>query len=246
MMMTLPILDIAVVLAILLAAYRGARRGAAWQIAPIAALVLGYVGACEFAPQLAPHLGSSEPFSHVLAMLLIYLAVSFAVYMLASSVRQTIEKFKLDEYDRHLGSILGAAKGALFLLLAIVFSVGLSPQAARLVQSSHSGCAAAWVIEHATPLLPPKMLAAVDPYVQSLHRYHIEAGHDHGPHGRTDLAGRTDVAPVDRPERQDRTEAGQGPLTPLPPAEWSLPPIRIQLPLGNRPQPSQDDRVFRR
>lgn len=158
----------------------GAWRGMAWQLAPIASLVLGGVAAYECADQVAPWLGDKKPTNYLLALLLIYVAVSLGVYTVARSVRNVIEKFKMEAYDRHLGAILGGVKGLLLCLVITFFLVAMSPPAREHIRLSHSGYMAAVLMDKMHTVMPPAVHDALAPYIHSLDDTVEDGPHDHG------------------------------------------------------------------
>lgn len=153
---------------LVLGVVQGAWRGLAWQLAPIASLVLGYVVAVPMSAQLAPWFGA-EPTHRFLAILVLYAVVSLAVYMIARALRESIERIKLVEFDRHLGAIFGGMKGLLVCLVATFFAVGLSEQARDYVLNSYSGVAAGEVIHYLEPVMPEQMETLLQPYLARIH-----------------------------------------------------------------------------
>lgn len=153
---------------LVLGVIQGAWRGLAWQLAPIASLVLGYIVAIPMSAQFAPWFGD-KPTSRFLAILVLYAVVSLGVYMIARALRESIERIKLVEFDRHLGAILGGMKGALVCLVVTFFAVGLSEQAREYVLNSYSGIAAGEVIHHLEPIMPAQMEEVLEPYLAKIH-----------------------------------------------------------------------------
>lgn len=158
----------------------GAWRGMAWQLAPIASLVCGGVAAHQFADKLAPWFGEKGPANYLFALLSIYVAVSLSIYMVARSVRNAIEKFKMEAYDRHLGAMLGGVKGLLLCLVVTFFLVTMSPPAREHIRTSHSGYFAAVLMDRMHDVMPPAVLEAIEPYIHSLDDAVEDGPHDHG------------------------------------------------------------------
>lgn len=159
---------------------QGRWKGMAWQLAPIASLIIGYVVAFPMAGQLAPWFGDSAPMNYLLALLVLYLAVSLSVYLLARSVKDYIVKFKLEEYDKHLGSLLGGVKSVLFCLVIMFFSVAMSAKARDYLIETHSGYAAAIVMDALHPVMPAEAHDAIEPYIHALDQPGMDLQHSHG------------------------------------------------------------------
>lgn len=159
-----------VMIAILvLGVVQGAWRGMAWQIAPIASLVLGYIVAVPMSTRLAPFFGNTAPTNRFIALLVLYCAVALGVYLVARALRESIERFKMVEFDRHLGALFGGVKGVLVCLIVTFFAVGLSETARDYVLHTNSGVAAGHVIHHLEPVMPEQMEDLLHPYLAAIH-----------------------------------------------------------------------------
>lgn len=158
----------------------GAWRGMAWQLAPIASLLIGGVAAYESADQLAPWFGDNRPTNYLFALLTVYVVVSLGIYLIARSVRNVIEKFKMEAYDRHLGAILGGVKGLLLCLVVTFFLVTMSPPAREHIRTSHSGYLAAIIMDQLHEVMPPAVHDAIGPYIHSLDDTVEESSDKHG------------------------------------------------------------------
>lgn len=148
---------------------QGAWRGLAWQMAPIASLVLGYVVAYPMSSQLAPFFGDNAPTNRFVALLVLYCAVSLGVYLIARALRESIERFKMVEFDRHLGALFGAVKGVLVCLVVTFFAVALSESSRDYVLNSYTGVAAGHVIHQLEPVMPDQMEELLYPYLAAIH-----------------------------------------------------------------------------
>lgn len=125
------IYDAAMAIVMVLGMVRGAWRGFTWQVASIVSLIMGYATAHRVSPQLAPHLPGEPEMQRVLAMALLYIAVSAGIFGVAWMVRGTLRKLKFEAYDRHLGMLLGGLEGVGVGLLATLFVVSLCPPRER-------------------------------------------------------------------------------------------------------------------
>jgi membrane protein required for colicin V production len=166
--MTLTMYDALMLLIVIFAVIQGAWRGMVWQIAPIASLVLGYIVAYPMSAKTAHYFGQ-PPSNRLFAMVAIYLAVSLAVYLLVRSVRESLERLKLVEFDRHLGAVLGGVKGVLFTVVITVGLLWVSPQARPLILPSETRTIAAQIVSTISPILPPDIHKIIKPYIDTLH-----------------------------------------------------------------------------
>ncbi len=198
------IFDGVVLVVLILAIVHGRFKGMALQLAPIASLVLGYVVAFPLAPQLAPWFGDSAPMNFVLALLVLYLAVALGVYLIARSLKEYIIKFKLEEYDKHLGALFGGVKGLIFCLMMTFFSVALSANAREYIQDTHTGYAAAHIMDALHPAMPEELHDKLEPYIHSLDQDHMDLDHRHDhaeePHHQGEqFASKSEQQPILQP-----------------------------------------------
>jgi membrane protein required for colicin V production len=165
--MTVTVYDAIMLLIIVVCVIQGAWRGMVWQIAPIASLVLGYIVAYPMSERTAQYFGQ-PPTNRLFAMIVIYLAVSLAVYLMVRSVRESLERVKLVEFDRHLGALLGGVKGVLFTIAVTIGLLSVSQQARPLILQSKTHTVAARIVGAISPILPPNLNEVIRPYVQQL------------------------------------------------------------------------------
>lgn len=147
----------------------GAMRGMAWQIASLASILVSSAVAARYGNDLAPHL-STAPTAGVMAMLVLYLATSFAIWTIFRLVSGMINRVQLQGFDRQLGALFGAAKGVLWCLLITFFAVTMSTESRRAVLESRSGYYIAALIHRGEPLLPPEIHNAIGGYLDQLDR----------------------------------------------------------------------------
>lgn len=156
--------DIGAIAVILWFAYRGASRGAVWQLAALAS-----VGLCVlFAGQLRPLVEGILPEQVTPAMrpsvsiAIVYLGISLLTFLVARKVRLWFEKSRFVEFDRHWGAILGAAKGLLAVLVVVAGIVGLVPPLRSVIRESKTGMVAKLASQIARPMLPDSVGKALD------------------------------------------------------------------------------------
>ncbi|MGW8257801.1 MAG: CvpA family protein [Thermoguttaceae bacterium] len=146
----------------------GAWKGMAWQLASLASLLLSAAAAIHFSGQVPPYFSATAPWNRILAMLIIYVLTSLAIWLVFRMVSGIIDRVKLREFDRQLGAIFGLAKGVLLCLVITFFAVTLSESVRQMVLNSHSGKAMARLTRHANPLLPEEIRAVVGKYIDEL------------------------------------------------------------------------------
>ncbi len=119
--------DAAMVIVVVLGMLRGAWRGFTWQVASITSLVLGYTAAHTASARVASYLPGEPEVQRMLAMGVVYVAVSGGIFAIAWMIRGTLRKLKFEAYDRHLGMLLGGLEGVGVGILATMFVVSLAP-----------------------------------------------------------------------------------------------------------------------
>ncbi|MGH7138707.1 MAG: CvpA family protein, partial [Pirellulales bacterium] len=103
-----------------------------------------------------------------IAMLLIYLVTSLAIWLVYRKVSQLIERVQLKEFDRQLGALFGAAKGVLLCVAITFFAVSLSAASRQSVLASQSGHYIARFLHQAGPVAPKEIHDLLDPYLNQL------------------------------------------------------------------------------
>ncbi len=165
--MSITIYDAIMLVVVIGTMIQGAWRGMIWQIAPIVSLVLGYVVAYPMSITAAPYFGQ-PPLNQLWAMIAIYAAVSLAVYLFMRSLRDSFDRLKLTEFDRHLGALFGFIKGGLIAIVITIGLISVSPQARDIILKSESSTIAARTVNTISPILPDALNALIRPYVQNL------------------------------------------------------------------------------
>ena len=160
------IYDGIMIVLVVVAMLQGAWRGMIWQVAPIASLVLGYIVSYPMSLSVAQYFGE-PPLNRLWAMIAIYAAVSLAVYLVLRSVRESFDRLKLTEFDRHLGALFGFVKGGLLAIVITIALITVSPQARELILKSESSSIAARTVNTISPILPKALNDLVRPYIQN-------------------------------------------------------------------------------
>ena len=111
----------------------------AWQIASLTSLIVSSTMAVHFGGRLAPYLSAEEPWNRFVAMLVLYLLTSLAIWLAFRVVAKAISRVQLKDFDRQAGALFGAAKGVLWCLVITFFAVTLSESARQAIPSHPLG-----------------------------------------------------------------------------------------------------------
>lgn len=139
-------------------------RGIIWQLASIGSLVLGYSAAHLLSGQLASHFPGPPVVARALAMLSTYVVVSGGVFLAAWLLRETLRQLKFEEYDRHLGLVLGGLEGGMLGIVLTLFVTSLAPQTRDPIFDSPIGKVVGQVMDAVGPVLPTEIRTALTPH----------------------------------------------------------------------------------
>jgi len=173
--------DIGMIVILVGATGFGFFKGMAWQVASLASLVASYFASVHLSGPLVPYFGNEAPWNKFAAMGAVYLFSGAAIWFAFRLVSAAIDRVKLAEFDHQVGAIFGAFKGALLCLAITFFAVTLSTSARDTIMGTKSGHAAAWVIDHAHPIIPDEMLEVLEPYIHQLDQA-LPGGSQHHAH----------------------------------------------------------------
>ncbi len=147
----------------------GFRKGLAWQVASVAAIVVSYLVAIQFRDVLSARISAEPPWNTFLAMLILYVATSFVIWLLFQFVRGFIDRAKLREFDHQMGAIFGMAKGVLLCVIITLFAVTLSGDEQRQqIINSRSGLYIAKLLDRADAVMPEELHDFLHPYLHRL------------------------------------------------------------------------------
>ncbi len=145
----------------------GAIKGFAWQLASITSIVLSYFVAYNFREPLSQSIQADPPWNRFLAMLILYVGTSLVIWVAFRMVSQTIDRFRLKEFDRQVGAMFGLAKGALYCTLITMFAVTLLGDSSReIVVASKSGRYIAQVLDRSESVIPEEVGEIIGPYLR--------------------------------------------------------------------------------
>lgn len=163
------IYDILMLAVVVAAVAFGAWKGLAWQIASLAAIVLSYLVALNFRDPVAQLISAEPPWNIFLAMLILYVVTSLAVWLAFRVVRDFIDRVKLKEFDRHTGAVLGAVKGVILCVIITLFAVTLlGEDQKRAVCQSRSGYYISLLIDKVHVAMPSEIHDVIHPYLHNL------------------------------------------------------------------------------
>jgi membrane protein required for colicin V production len=162
--------DFVMLAVLVLATIFGAWKGMAWQLASVASIVVSALVAMQFSGTLAPVFGSNEPWNRIIAMLLLYLATSLAIWLAFRLVAGVMDKMKLKEFDHQIGAGFGLLKGAILCLVITFFVVTLSENGRQAVLTTYSGRYITLLIQKGVPMMPDDVRQVLGSYIDELDR----------------------------------------------------------------------------
>lgn len=147
----------------------GAIKGFAWQVASLGSIFVSYFVAYYFRNDVAKMVNAQPPWNLFLAMLILYAGSSFAIWMIFRLISGAIDQFRLKEFDRHMGALLGFLKGIAYCLLITMFAMtllGADKQTA--ICDSRSGYFMSRILSSASGLLPKEVDQIIGPHLARL------------------------------------------------------------------------------
>ena len=205
--------DIVCLVILALSVWRGFVKGFVWQLATIAGLVICFIFAETVSLAIALMTGLQPPLSRWVSILGLYIVGSFIAFAIARTIKSGLEKAKFEDYDRHLGSIFGAIKGAIICLVISFFMFTITESTRETVMHSNAGYASAVLFEQIYPVLPGELEALLKPYMDGFDKESIaKHRHDH-PIDNGYLGNETDDHDGDDHAGHDH---GDSTVTPLP------------------------------
>lgn len=173
--------DLFMLVVIGMATIFGAIKGFAWQVASLASVIVSYIVAYRFRFEVAEMISATPPWNQFLAMLILYVATSFVIWVGFRLLSGMIDRVRLKEFDRHLGAGFGLAKGLLYCLLITMFAMSLlGPNQQAAICQSRSGYYISAALDRGVGILPKEIHDVVGPYLSGLDdKLNSHEGHDH-------------------------------------------------------------------
>jgi len=178
--------DALLLLILLYNTWRGAARGVTWQLAGIAAILLCFLFAAPLSISVAPMISLDPPLNRYVAMLAIYLAFSLGSFAVARMIRSVLESMRFQEYDRHLGGVMGFLKGATLCLVLTFFVVTLSETARATVLRSPGGRLAGYLLYKSSGVLPQELDGFLAPHFRKIEGELIEIAVEEEKQGKSE------------------------------------------------------------
>ena len=157
--------DFLMLAVLVLSALFGAWKGMAWQLAALASLVVSSVVALRFSSVLMVYISLPVPWNRCVAMLLLAVGTSMAIWVIFRFVSRVIDRVRLKEFDRQVGALFGLAKGVLWCVVITFFAVTLSTTGREKVLGTYSGYYTAVLIHRAGPVLPDEVRDVLGRYI---------------------------------------------------------------------------------
>ena len=161
--------DIIMAAVLVTATLYGAWKGSAWQLTSLTSIVVGYFIAYRYHAVVSPWIPVPAPGSVVLAMLLLFLLTSWAIWAAFRRLAKWLDRLQLRGFDHRLGALLGLAKGTILCVVitfcAVVF-LGASQRQA-IVQSTSGYCAAV-LLQRSRRLLPAEAREVLELFWEAL------------------------------------------------------------------------------
>lgn len=149
----------------------GAWKGLVWQLAYLAAIVASYFVALRFRDPVSVYVHATPPWNVFVAMLVLFVSTSLAIWILFRMVSKFIDRMRLKEFDRQLGAIFGFAKGLLLCVIITLFAVTLLGDNQRqMIVRSKSGLYIARLLDKSSTVMPREIHQVLAPYINTLDR----------------------------------------------------------------------------
>lgn len=160
------IYDIIMLVVLVGATLFGAIKGFAWQVASIASFVVSYMVAYHFREPFSESIHAAPPWNRFLAMLILFVGTSLVIWMAFRMISGTIDRLRLNEFDRQIGALFGFGKGVLYCSVITFFAVTILGENARdKIVSSKSGNYIAKILDRSQAIIPPELHEIVQPHL---------------------------------------------------------------------------------
>lgn len=198
------VVDLGVLGVLLYCTFRGASRGLLSQLAWVVALLLCFKFSGTLSPAIEPLIAVDPPLKQWIAMLVVYVVLCGGAFLAAGVVSSWMEKTKILNFDRHLGGLLGFAKGVVISMTFMYFLITMSPSIRNVVGQTWSGYGAAVILSYSQVLLRLVPEHAV-PMVQHV----IDRFNQHLRPSVDDLANATPADPSQFPDAATQNPSGK-------------------------------------
>ena len=161
--------DILVLIVLAATTCLGALKGFAWQVASLTALFASYLVAYKFRLVVGQWLPIAAPMNTLVAMLLLYVSCSLAIWFAFHQLRKLIDRVKLKDFDKQMGALFGLLKGAAICTVVTLFAIALlGERVGDAILSSYSGRWMARGADHLEAVLPAEFQEVVEPILDRI------------------------------------------------------------------------------
>lgn len=169
--------DWLMILLVLTATIWGAWKGLARQLASLASLVVSYFLSLRFSAMLAPKINLEPPLNRLAAMAIVFALSSLVIWLIFRLVSGFIDRLKLQEFDRQMGGVIGAAQGVILCVVVtfVAATVAVEPWKQQIL-TSKSGHYIGYVVDRAPTIMPREVHEMLSPYLKRLDE---QLQHDH-------------------------------------------------------------------
>jgi membrane protein required for colicin V production len=169
--------DIIMLIVLAAATLFGMIKGFAWQVASLASIIVSYFVAYNFRDQVATRIHVNPPMNTFIAMLLIYAVTSFAIWVVFRLVSSSIDRVRLRDFDRQMGTAFGFGKGVIYCMLITMFAMTLlGQQQQQAIVASKSGHYISSMLSAAEGVvLPHEIEAVIRPHLDRV-KQQLEGG----------------------------------------------------------------------
>ena len=175
------IYDTIMLLVVATTAFLGWRKGVVSQVASIVSLIASFFVAANYYEEAAVHVTAAEPWNQIGAFVGLYLVTALVVWLFFKSIRSSVERMKLRDFDHQMGGLLGAAKGVAIVCVITLVAVNLlTPSTQTAIVQSKSGSVVSRLVHTFGPFMPQRMQPFLAQYVQRLDE---AMGNSGGPYG---------------------------------------------------------------
>ncbi|MDE0736991.1 MAG: CvpA family protein [Pirellulaceae bacterium] len=161
--------DLLMISVVVLMTLYGSWKGMAWQVASLSAVFVSYMVAYRFRVPVSEMISTGYPWNIFLAMLILYIGCSLAIWLLFRLVSHLIDRVKLTEFDSQIGALFGCFNGVLVCVIATLFSITLlGDQTRESIVGSRSGYYIAILLDRSHALMPEEIHQVLHPFIDQL------------------------------------------------------------------------------
>jgi membrane protein required for colicin V production len=146
----------------------GAWKGLAWQLAYLASIFASFIVAVRLRGPVAAMIDAEPPWNTFVAMLILYLGSSLAIWIGFRLIKDVIERVRLKEFDHQAGAVVGLGRGVLWCVIITLFALTLlGEQQQRQIIESRSGHYIAVLLDKSKPIMPAELDQVLGPYLRT-------------------------------------------------------------------------------